>query len=120
MRHLVTLIWSLILLQMVNFVLNSLNGGGTLNFITPVIIAVIFTLFVILISSMNEAPRELEHSKIIPLYLNCRQGSGLCRFIHYYLKLANHLTKSIIKSRGSDLIFTFSALILTLYLSVGR
>ena len=63
MRHLVTLIWSLILLQMVNFVLNSLNGGGTLNFITPVIIAVIFTLFVILISSMNEAPRELEHSK---------------------------------------------------------
>lgn len=63
MRHLVTLIWSLILLQMVNFVLNSLNGSGTLNFITPVIIAVIFTLFVILISSMNEAPREVEHSK---------------------------------------------------------
>ena len=63
MRHLVTLIWSLILLQMVNFVLNSLNGGGTLNFITPVIIAVIFTFFVILISSMNEAPREVEHSK---------------------------------------------------------
>ena len=50
MRHLVTLIWSLILLQMVNFVLNSLNGGGTLNFITPVIIAVIFTLFVILLA----------------------------------------------------------------------
>lgn len=48
---------------MVNFVLNSLNGGGTLNFITPVIIAVIFTLFVILIISMNEAPREVEHSK---------------------------------------------------------
>lgn len=48
---------------MVNFVLNSLNGGGTLNFITPVIIAVIFTLFVILISSMNEASREVEHSK---------------------------------------------------------
>lgn len=86
MRHLVTLIWSLILLQMVNFVLNSLNGGGTLNFITPVIIAVIFTLFVILISSMNEAPRELEHSKkIIPLYLNCRQGSGLCRFFYTLL-----------------------------------
>ena len=63
MRHLVTFIWSLILLQMVNFVLNSLNGGGTLNFITPVIIAVIVTLFVILISSMNEAPREVEHSK---------------------------------------------------------
>lgn len=106
---------------MVNFVLNSLNGGGTLNFITPVIIAVIFTLFVILISSMNEAPRELEHSKnnTVISQLSTRFWT-LSFFIHYYLKLANHLTKSIIKSRGSDLIFTFSALILTLYLSVGR
>lgn len=46
MKYLVTFIWALILLQMVNFVLNSLNGGGSLNFITPIILAVIFTIFI--------------------------------------------------------------------------
>ncbi|MCI8279027.1 MAG: DUF2929 family protein, partial [Staphylococcus xylosus] len=31
MKYLAVLFWSIILLQMINFVLNSLNGGGTLN-----------------------------------------------------------------------------------------
>ena len=46
MKYLVTFIWAVILLQMVNFVLNSLNGGGTLNFITPIVLAVIFTIVI--------------------------------------------------------------------------
>ncbi|EHY91988.1 hypothetical protein SSME_18750 [Staphylococcus saprophyticus subsp. saprophyticus KACC 16562] len=33
---------------MINFVLNSLNGGGALNLITPVIGAVVFTIIIIL------------------------------------------------------------------------
>ncbi|WP_251519395.1 MULTISPECIES: YjzD family protein [Staphylococcus] len=48
MRYLAVLFWSIVLIQMVNFVLNSLQGGGTLNLITPLIVAVIFTIFVIL------------------------------------------------------------------------
>ena len=46
MRYLMTFIWSVLLLQMVNFVLNSLNSGPALNVINPIIIAVIFTIVV--------------------------------------------------------------------------
>ena len=52
MKYLVTFIWALILLQMVNFVLNSLNGGGSLNFITPIILAVIFTIFIAIFGAL--------------------------------------------------------------------
>ena len=45
-------IWAVILLQMVNFVLNSLNGGGTLNFITPIVLAVIFTIVIAILAAM--------------------------------------------------------------------
>ena len=37
---------------MVNFVLNSLNGGGTLNFITPIVLAVIFTIVIAILVAM--------------------------------------------------------------------
>ena len=63
MKYLVTFIWSLILLQMVNFVLNSLSGGGSLNFVAPVIIAIVFTIMIAVLSSLNTQPREIEHSK---------------------------------------------------------
>ena len=38
MKYLVTFIWALILTQMVNFVLNSLNGGGSLDVIKPLLL----------------------------------------------------------------------------------
>ncbi|PNZ30717.1 Protein of uncharacterised function (DUF2929) [Staphylococcus petrasii] len=52
MKHLITFIWALILMQMVNFVLNSLNGGGSLNFIAPVIIAVFITIMIAILGAM--------------------------------------------------------------------
>ncbi|MEB7675891.1 YjzD family protein [Staphylococcus saprophyticus] len=48
MKYLAVLFWSIVLLQMINFVLNSLNGGGALNLITPFIGAVVFTIIIIL------------------------------------------------------------------------
>ena len=48
MKYLEVLFWSIVLLQMVNFVLNSLNGGGALNLITPIMGAVVFTIIIIL------------------------------------------------------------------------
>ena len=48
MKYLAVLFWSIVLLQMVNFVLNSLSGGDALNLITPVIGAIVFTIIVVL------------------------------------------------------------------------
>ncbi|MDG0843237.1 YjzD family protein [Staphylococcus equorum] len=48
MKYLATLFWSIVLLQMINFVLNSLVGGGELNLITPIIGAIIFTIIIVL------------------------------------------------------------------------
>ncbi|PHK49865.1 YjzD family protein [Staphylococcus edaphicus] len=48
MKYLAVLFWSIVLLQMINFVLNSLNGGGALNFVTPIIGAVVITIIVVL------------------------------------------------------------------------
>lgn len=48
MKYLAVLFWSIVLLQMVNFVLNSLSGGGALNLITPIIGAIAFTIIVVL------------------------------------------------------------------------
>lgn len=45
MKYLMTFFWAFVLLQMVNFVLNSLNGeGNSLNVFSPIIMAVIFTI----------------------------------------------------------------------------
>lgn len=45
MKYLMTFFWAFVLLQMVNFVLNSLNGeGNSLNIVSPIIMAVIFTI----------------------------------------------------------------------------
>lgn len=48
MKYLAVLFWSIVLLQMVNFVLISLSGGGALNLITPIIGAIVFTIIVVL------------------------------------------------------------------------
>ena len=52
MKYLVTFIWALILTQMVNFVLNSLNGGGSLDVIKPIIIAIIITIASAILGAM--------------------------------------------------------------------
>lgn len=52
MKYLVTFIWALILTQMVNFVLNSLNGGGSLDVIKPIIISIIITIAIAILSAM--------------------------------------------------------------------
>lgn len=52
MKYLVTFIWALILTQMVNFVLNSLNGDGSLDVIKPIIIAIIITIAIAILSAM--------------------------------------------------------------------
>lgn len=52
MKYLVTFIWALILTQMVNFVLNSLNGGGSLDVIKPIIIAIIITIAITILGAM--------------------------------------------------------------------
>lgn len=44
MKYIMVLFWSVLLLQMVNFVLNSLAGGGTLDMVLPLVIAVVFTI----------------------------------------------------------------------------
>ena len=48
MKYLAVLFWAILSLEMVNFVLNSLEGGGPLNLITPIVAAVIFTIIVVL------------------------------------------------------------------------
>ncbi|MCD8917984.1 YjzD family protein [Staphylococcus gallinarum] len=48
MKYLAVLFWAILLLEMVNFVLNSLDGGGALNLITPIIAAVVFTILIAL------------------------------------------------------------------------
>ncbi len=54
MKYFITLIWAILLLEMVNFVLNSLNGGGPINLITPIFLAVVM---VIVISLLDAAGR---------------------------------------------------------------
>ncbi|AXV42792.1 hypothetical protein Ssp1_17740 [Staphylococcus sp. M0911] len=51
MKYLMTFIWALVLLQMVNFVLNSLNGGGAVKVVSPIIMAVIFTVAVAILAA---------------------------------------------------------------------
>ncbi|MGW7776666.1 YjzD family protein [Staphylococcus xylosus] len=52
MKYLAVLFWSIVLLQMINFVLNSLNGGGELNYITPIFGAIAFTIIIALFDMM--------------------------------------------------------------------
>ena len=49
MKYFFTFFWAVLLLEMVNFVLNSLNGGGAIDLITPIILAVLMVGVVVLI-----------------------------------------------------------------------
>lgn len=48
MKYLAVLIWSILLLEMIGFVLSSLDGGGGLNLILPIIMSVVLTIFIAL------------------------------------------------------------------------
>lgn len=52
MKYLMTFIWAVLLLEMVNFVLNSLNSGAALNVINPIIMAVVFTIFIAILGAV--------------------------------------------------------------------
>ncbi|WP_020007770.1 YjzD family protein [Salinicoccus albus] len=47
MKYLVTFIWALMLTQMINFVINSLGGGGSYSFWTGILLAVLLTAAII-------------------------------------------------------------------------
>ncbi len=51
MKYFITLIWAILLLEMVNFVLNSLNGGGPINLITPIFLAVGMVIVIALLDA---------------------------------------------------------------------
>ncbi|CAM4348498.1 YjzD family protein [Jeotgalicoccus halotolerans] len=54
MRYLVTFLWAFMLTQMVNFILNSLAGGGPLNFWIGVVLAVVITLTILVLDGLNK------------------------------------------------------------------
>lgn len=54
MRYLVTFLWAFMLTQMVNFILNSLAGGGPLNFWIGVVLAVIITLSIFILDGLTK------------------------------------------------------------------
>lgn len=54
MRYLVTFFWAFLLTQMVNFILNSLAGGGPLNFWIGVVLAVVITLTVLVLDVLTK------------------------------------------------------------------
>lgn len=49
MRYIVTFFWAFLLTQMINFILNSLEGGGPLNVYSGVLLAVIISLTVFIL-----------------------------------------------------------------------
>lgn len=52
MKYLVTLFWSVLLFQMVNFVLNSLDGGGPLDLVKPLVLSVVAVIFIMLFDAV--------------------------------------------------------------------
>ncbi|MGO1923879.1 MAG: DUF2929 family protein [Jeotgalicoccus sp.] len=58
MRYLVTFLWAFMLTQMVNFILNSLAGGGPISFWIGVVLAVIITLSIFILDGLNKMSAE--------------------------------------------------------------
>ncbi|CAD2072902.1 MAG TPA: YjzD family protein [Jeotgalicoccus sp.] len=52
MRYIATFFWAFLLTQMVNFILNSLNGGGQLYVGIGVLLAVLISLTVFILDIM--------------------------------------------------------------------
>lgn len=64
MRYIITFIWALMLTQMVNFVLNSLGGGGPYNVWSGVLLAVLITLAIVILDFIlkPEDTEEVQHN----------------------------------------------------------
>ncbi|GAB3063101.1 YjzD family protein [Salinicoccus sesuvii] len=64
MRYLISFIWALMLTQMVNFVLNSLGGGGPYNVWSGVLLAVLITLALVILDLIMkpEDNEEVQHN----------------------------------------------------------
>lgn len=58
MRYIITFIWALMLTQMVNFILNSLQGGGELYLELGVVLAVLITLTMFILDIMMKDPKD--------------------------------------------------------------
>ncbi len=60
MKYIVTFIWALMLTQMVNFILNSLQGGGELYLGLGVVLAVLISLTMFILDVMVKDPKEVK------------------------------------------------------------
>ena len=58
MKYIVTFVWALMLSQMVNFILNSLAGGGPYNFMSGIVLAVLIVVTVFILDFMMKDPNE--------------------------------------------------------------
>ena len=58
MKYIVTIFWALVLSQMVNFILNSLAGGGPYSFMSGIVLAVLIVVTVFILDFMMKDPNE--------------------------------------------------------------
>ena len=58
MKYIVTIFWALVLSQMVNFILNSLAGGGPFSFMSGIALAVLIVVTVLVLDFMMKDPNE--------------------------------------------------------------
>ncbi|AQL56586.1 YjzD family protein [Abyssicoccus albus] len=64
MKYIITLFWGVLLFHMVNFILNSLAGGGPMDLVQATIASLIFGVIVILFALVLDllAPKVDEES----------------------------------------------------------
>ncbi|HAR5800909.1 TPA: YjzD family protein [Staphylococcus pseudintermedius] len=65
MKYFITLIWAILLVEMINFVLNSLSGGGPLNVVTPLFVAVIMVIGLALLDVATTPPKQSQETNEI-------------------------------------------------------
>ncbi|AVQ34508.1 DUF2929 domain-containing protein [Staphylococcus muscae] len=56
MKYIITFIWAVVLFEMVNFVLNSLGGGGPLNVVTPIALAAFVFVIILILDTVGSTP----------------------------------------------------------------
>ncbi|EOT2025738.1 DUF2929 family protein [Staphylococcus pseudintermedius] len=65
MKYFITLIWAILLVEMINFVLNSLSGGGPLNVVIPLFVAVIMVIALALLDVATTPPKQSQETNEI-------------------------------------------------------
>ncbi|HDK5705432.1 TPA: DUF2929 family protein, partial [Staphylococcus pseudintermedius] len=56
---------AILLVEMINFVLNSLSGGGPLNVVTPLFVAVIMVIALALLDVATTPPKQSQETNEI-------------------------------------------------------